>query len=162
MLFLPELWCRIRVADMAWPTGGSRASPHIALATKPQIAKCSLVERGRFLLHSQVRLPLSSDAIRVRGDQTSHLVLQEPPMTTLLFPAGARPVSPRHAVPARPAPAPHPLLWVSTFLAAATVALVATRLLSHEAVALEARQVQPDPFYQQKLDAKADELPAQF
>ena len=87
-------------------------------------------------------------------------------MTTLLFPAGARPVSPRHAVPARPAPVPHPLLWVSTFLAAATVvfsvALVASRSLSHHAVALAAPQVQPDPFYQQKLDAKADELPAQF
>lgn len=87
-------------------------------------------------------------------------------MTTLLFPAGARSVSPRHAAPARPAPAPHPLLWISTCLAAATVvfsvALVATRLLSHDAVAQEARQVEPDPFYQQKLDAKADELPAQF
>ena len=43
-----------------------------------------------------------------------------------------------------------------------SVVLVAARLLSHDAVALEAPQVQPDPFYQQKLDANADELPAQF
>ena len=87
-------------------------------------------------------------------------------MSTLLFPIGARNVSPRHAVPARAAPVPHPLLWVSTVLAAATVlfsvVLVAAKLLSYDAVALEAPHVQPDPFYQQKLDAKADELPAQF
>lgn len=87
-------------------------------------------------------------------------------MSTLLFPAGARSVSSRHAAAARPAPAPHPLLWVSAVLAAATVlfsvVLVAAKLLSHDAVALEAPQLQPDPFYQQKLDAKADELPAQF
>ena len=87
-------------------------------------------------------------------------------MSTLLFPAGARTVSPRHAAPARPAPAPHPLLWVSTVLAAATVlfsiVLVTAKMLSHGAIALEAPQVRPDPFYQQKLDAKEDELPAQF
>ena len=87
-------------------------------------------------------------------------------MSTLLFPIGARTIHPRHAAPARRARASHPLLWISTVLAAATVifsiALVATKLLSHDAVALEAPQVQPDPFYQQKLDAKADELPAQF
>ena len=87
-------------------------------------------------------------------------------MNTLSFPTGARTASARHAAPARPAPAPHPLLWVSTVLAAATVifsvVLVAAKLLSNDAVALEVPRLQPDPFYQQKLDAKADELPAQF
>lgn len=87
-------------------------------------------------------------------------------MNTLDFPAGiARPTSPRR-IRARPSASRQPLLWISSVLAGATVlftvVLIAGKLLSHDAVALEITPVSVDPFYQQKVDAKIEELPAQF
>ena len=79
-------------------------------------------------------------------------------------------VSRRPSIPrrfrVRKASAGRPLLWVSGVLACATVlftvVLIAGRLLSHDAVALEIAAPERDPFYQQKLDARMEELPAQF
>ena len=82
------------------------------------------------------------------------------------FPTSARPTSAPRRIRARTSPSRNPLLWVSGVLASATViftiALVAAKLLSQDAVALEIAPPEPDPFYQQKLDAIVQELPAQF
>lgn len=86
-------------------------------------------------------------------------------MNTLHLPAGPHSSIPRR-FRVRKASADRPLLWISGVLAGATVlftvALIAGKLLSHDAVALEIPAPERDPFYQQKVDAKVHELPAQF
>ena len=86
-------------------------------------------------------------------------------MNTLELPVAAHLPSLRR-LRARPSHVREPLLWISGVLAGATiiftVVLIAGKLLSQDAVALEIAPVQPDPFYQQKIDARVEELPAQF
>lgn len=86
-------------------------------------------------------------------------------MNTLQFPAGSGTTIPRR-FRVHQAWVVHPLLWASGVLAGAavifTVVLVAGKLLLQDAVALEIAPPEPDPFYQQKRDARVEELPAQF
>lgn len=86
-------------------------------------------------------------------------------MNTLPLPTRAHSTIPRR-LRNRPARTQHPLLWISGALALAviifTVLLVGAKLLSGDAVALEIAPPSPDPFYQQKVDARIEELPAQF
>lgn len=66
----------------------------------------------------------------------------------------------------RPAKTPHPLLWVSGAVAIAVivfaVTLIAGKLLQSDVIAVEIEPAVIDLFYQQKLDAKQEELVAQF
>ena len=82
------------------------------------------------------------------------------------IPSSVRPSPGLRRIQARRPASHHPLLWIAGVLAAATIlcamVLIAARLLSHEAVAVEVAPAQPDPFYQRKVDAKVEELPAQF
>lgn len=83
--------------------------------------------------------------------------------------------------PIRPVQTRHLLLWAGGALLACVVAfmlaLLFGKVMFHDAVALElapgssvplqqasasSGPAAQDPFYQQKLDAKAEELPAQF
>ena len=86
-------------------------------------------------------------------------------MNTFEFPAHHESTRPRRLRP-HSAKTPHPLLWIAGALALAvivfTVALVLGQLLTHEASAVEIEPAVLDPFYQQKLDAKQEELPPQF
>lgn len=88
-------------------------------------------------------------------------------MNTLQLHTRAQGTIPRH-LRIRSGRTHHPLLWISGALALAviifTVLLIAAKLLSGNAVALEAAPPSspPDPFYQQKVDARIEELPAQF
>lgn len=87
-------------------------------------------------------------------------------MNTLNFPA-FRSISMPGGVGLRTAKVPHlPLWWVGGIAISGlvvTVALIAgTLLTSEEVVAVELRPAVIDPFLQQKLDAKHEDLPAQF
>jgi hypothetical protein len=87
-------------------------------------------------------------------------------MNTVDLLAGSTSTRPRR-LHARSAGAPHPLLWIAGAVGLAvlvfTVALVLGRLLlPNDAVAVQITPPVQDPFYQQKLDAKQEELPAQF
>ena len=86
-------------------------------------------------------------------------------MNTAYFPVSGSTSVPQ-GLRTRFAKTPHPLLWVSGAIAIAiivfTVALIAGKLLTSDAIALEIEPAVIDPFYQQKLDAKHEELPAQF
>ena len=86
-------------------------------------------------------------------------------MNTAHFPAAAASSIPRR-LRTRSASTPHPLLWVSGALALIiivfTVALIAGRVLGGDAIALEIEPAVIDPFHQQKVEAKQEELPAQF
>lgn len=90
-------------------------------------------------------------------------------MNTVHFPASGSTSMPRR-LRTRSAKTPHPLLWVSGAFAIAilvfTVALIAGKLLTRDAIAVEiAVEIEPaviDPFHQHKLDAKQEALPAQF
>lgn len=81
-------------------------------------------------------------------------------------PTSVKPPTVARRFRARPSPSRRPLLWMTGVLAAAmvlfTAVLIAARLMSQDAVALEPRTPEPDPFYRQKADATAQELPAQF
>ena len=81
-------------------------------------------------------------------------------------PTSVRPAAVPRRIRARHPATRNPLLWVAGVLAAATIlcafVLTAARLLAHEAVAVEVAPAQADPFYQSKIDAKVEELPAQF
>ncbi len=86
-------------------------------------------------------------------------------MNTVHLPASGSTSMPRR-LRTRSAKTPHPLLWVSGAFAVAilvfTVALLAAKLLPSDAIALEIEPAVIDPYYQQKLDAKQETLPAQF
>lgn len=87
-------------------------------------------------------------------------------MNTLDFLAGSESTRPRR-LRTRSARSPHPLLWIAGALGLAvlvfTAALVLGRLLlPNDAVAVQIEPAVQDPFYRQKVDAKQDELPAQF
>lgn len=86
-------------------------------------------------------------------------------MDTLEFSASDESSRPRR-LRTRSTKTPHPLLWIAGALGLAvivfTVALVLGQLLTHDAVAVEIEPAVLDPFYQQKVDARQEELPAQF
>lgn len=81
-------------------------------------------------------------------------------------PTSVTPASSPRRIGARPRRLRQPLRWLSGVLAGATaivaVVLIAAQLLSPDAQAPMLSPPEPDPFYQQKVDAGAGELPAQF